>query len=372
VLDAKTISNHISQVVGTMFGMPEHIQDTESDAELEMLAPRLAKMVGLQSVKQHILDLMANQKEIIRRRENGYQDEEQQSLHLIFYGNPGTGKTTVAEEVGAFYKRMGLLKRGHVVTLSREDLVGEYIGHTEPKIRKAFEDARDGVLFIDEAHTLYIGKGGEKDFGHQVIGVLNRQMELRKAYLAVVLAGYRRGIEELLKSDDGLKRRFPEDNRIEFPDYTPNELIQILMDFLIRNRYSLSTEAKDEVERVIIGMYEKRDQSFGNAGAMRNLAESLRKLRNARVTRKHLDINEPIRPEDIPPHYLKYRETRPTRKEAARPDTKHERRHLPINPPALNDHQDTILVPPISVKAPSFVQPAAVPSYVSPASDRFF
>jgi len=287
----------------------EHLDQDVS--ELGSISAELSEMIGLDNVKHRVLELMDFQAEIQRRRDSGLNVGEPPSLHLVFTGNPGTGKTTVAEIVGKMYRRLGLLKSGHLISVGRSDLVGAYIGHSEKKVSEVVEKACDGVLFIDEAYTLVKTYEGGRDFGMVALEELMRYMEKYRGRLAVLVAGYPRQMREFLRANPGLMSRFPPDNVIHFPDYNPEELQQILDRILAGDDYHLSLEARTAIEQVISKLYERRDAQFGNAREMRNLAQALVRRRATRIQRGQLPVDDPICPEDIDEEYRVYITARP-------------------------------------------------------------
>ncbi len=202
--------------------------------ELQAIKEELAGIVGLGSVKEHILSLEDNFKIQQLRRQRGLK-AELPSMHMIFTGNPGTGKTTVARIVSRYLKAIGALTGGQLVEVSRADLVGQYVGHTAPLTQKAIQSAMGGVLFIDEAYSLY--RGRDDSFGLEAIDALVKGMEDHRDKLVVILAGYSREMEEFLSANSGLRSRFP--NIIEFPDYTPEELLEITKSIVAGMGYRL-------------------------------------------------------------------------------------------------------------------------------------
>ena len=192
------------------------------NAAIAQVKEELSQIVGLQPVKDYILSLEDNFKIQQLRRERGLKADSP-SMHMIFTGNPGTGKTTVARIVSRYLKAIGVLQGGQLVEVTRADLVGQYVGHTAPLTQKAIQSALGGVLFIDEAYSLYRGK--DDSFGLEAIDTLVKGMEDHRDDLIVILAGYSREMEEFLTANSGLRSRFP--NIIEFPDYTAGELLEI-------------------------------------------------------------------------------------------------------------------------------------------------
>lgn len=277
----------------------------DDDGDLSTISTDLANMTGLGGVKQRVLELMAFHADIQRRQQSGLTAGTPPSLHLVFTGNPGTGKTTVAETIGKMYRRLGLLKSGHLRSITRADLVGAYIGHSERKVRKVVEEACDGVLFVDEAYTL-VKEDSPNDFGMVALEELMRCMETYRGRLAVVVAGYPAQMENFLRANPGLMSRFPPDNVIHLPDYEPADLQQILQQMLAKDSYRLSPDAQTQITQVIAGLYAGRDKRFGNAREMRNLAQTLIRRRAARIQPASHPVDEPIQAEDINDYYRAY------------------------------------------------------------------
>jgi len=302
-LSPEVINSRVRIVLKKVLGLENLDEDA---SKLDSISAELSQMIGLDNVKQRVLELMDYQTEIQRRRDSGLNVGEPPSLHLLFTGNPGTGKTTVAEIVGKMYRRLGLLKSGHLVSVGRSDLVGAYLGHTEKKVSEVVEHACDGVLFIDEAYTLVKNQANGNDFGMVALEELMRYMEKYRGRLAVLVAGYPRQMREFLQANPGLMSRFPPDNVIHFPDYAPDELQQILDRILAKDDYHLSLESRTAIAQIISKLYERRDTQFGNAREIRNLAQALVRRRATRIQRGQLPVDDPIQPEDIDEEYRVY------------------------------------------------------------------
>ena len=245
----------------------EQEQEQKEDMASEDIMLELNRFVGMNSIKDQIKQLI-NLVEITRYRKEAGLDsgEEIKPKHTVFYGNPGTGKTTIARLLGKVYKSLGLLEKGHVVEVKREDLVGAYIGHSEEQTKKYIAQAMGGVLFIDEAYSLSV-EDGIRDFGKQVIDVLLAALENHRGEFLCIVAGYEKEMDRFIASNPGLKSRFV--SYMKFDDYTPNELMEIGNRLLDDKKYRLTGEAKNYVYEKFMWLYRKRDEHFGNARMVR-------------------------------------------------------------------------------------------------------
>ena len=236
----------------------------EAKSELEQL-------IGLKTVKAQINELSTYLKFLKIRKDKGLEKDQTLNLHSVFKGNPGTGKTTVANMLGKIYHSLGLLSHGKVFEVGRADLVGEFIGQTAPKVKKAIEKARGGILFVDEAYSLTNRGNDGKDFGREVIEVLLKEMSDGPGDIAIICAGYPKEMANFLDSNPGLDSRIK--NIITFPDYTPEELIEIA-DFTAEKRgVFIDKEARKFIQKKIYEIYRNRDHKFGNARFINGLVE---------------------------------------------------------------------------------------------------
>ncbi|MEJ5203047.1 MAG: AAA family ATPase, partial [Anaerolineales bacterium] len=209
-----------------------------------------------------------------------------------------------ARLIGEIYHDIGILKRGHLVEARASDLVADYVGGTGIKTSRLVNQALDGVLFLDEAYMLTEeGRGG---FGQEALDTLLTRMENDRHRLVAIFAGYPEKMERFRQSNPGLARRIPAENVIYFEDYSPEQLWQILQRMLAGRQLILSEEAETALKEIITGMYSGRDETFGNAGEMRNLAEAIDRRRAARVFQQHLPPETPVSLEDIPESYRAY------------------------------------------------------------------
>ncbi|HET7559004.1 MAG TPA: AAA family ATPase [Limnochordia bacterium] len=266
-------------------------------ARLEAVMAELDSLIGLDSVKSLIKELRAFI-EIQKRRAQMKLAAEPTVLHMVFRGNPGTGKTTVARITGRMFKEMGVLPKGHMCECSRADLVGEYIGHTAQKTREQIKKAFGGVLFVDEAYAL--ARGGEKDFGKEAIDTLVKEIEDHKNELVVILAGYKEEMADFLDANPGLRSRFP--IHIDFPDYLPAELLKIAETMLRARDYELDPAARAKLRELLRTAQADRTHPSGNARLVRNLIERALRRQAVRLmdAKKHTrrDLIR-ILPEDL-------------------------------------------------------------------------
>jgi SpoVK/Ycf46/Vps4 family AAA+-type ATPase len=258
---------------------------------------KLDGLIGLTELKQRIHELGA----LVKVRRRNASMAEAPNLHMVLLGNPGTGKTTVARLWGEILFETGTLQRGHLVEATSLELISDHVGGTAIKTNQLIDLAMDGVFFIDEAYSLIDDNGG--GFGRDVINTLLARMENERDRLVVILAGYPLQMQKLLDSNPGLSRRFPQDNRFIFPDYSPEELWNILEGMLMQRSWTYTVEVEDNLKEIIAHLYETRDEKFGNAGEMRNLVEAIERKRAVRLIDQSHEENTAILNEDIPEIY---------------------------------------------------------------------
>ncbi len=250
-------------------GAAEGSSGSDDDEEsFEELMEELDSLVGLEKVKQDVHSLMNFIKVSKIRKERGMKVPAV-SYHLVFTGNPGTGKTTVARLVGKLYHKMGLLPKGQLVECDKSSLVAGYLGQTAIKTQAVIEKAMGGVLFIDEAYAL---TDDERDFfGREAVETILKAMEDHRDELIVIVAGYTELMHEFIDSNPGLQSRF--NKYFEFPDYTGEELMAIFRRFCERNGYRLEDSAENRLLGSFELLYDERDDHFGNARTARNIFE---------------------------------------------------------------------------------------------------
>lgn len=249
---------------------PEDAAADQSPEKIEDLKAELNELIGLKKIKQEVENLINMVTIHNLRRQNNLKTVDM-SLHMVFSGNPGTGKTTIARLMSRIYKSLGILSKGHLVEVDRSGLVAGYVGQTATKTSEVIEKAMGGVLFIDEAYALSAGKA-ENDFGQEAIDTLLKAMEDHREDLVVIVAGYDALMEEFIHSNPGLESRF---NRfLHFEDYTLDEMMQIMDMQLRKGEYALSEDARDAV-REYIELSSQLVSGFGNARGVRNIFERL-------------------------------------------------------------------------------------------------
>ena len=267
----------------------DSLEPDDSKSLTELLLD-LNKLIGLESVKEKVQDLMAYQK-VQKMRMNNNLHSQKNTLHLAFTGNPGTGKTTVARIVGRIYKKLGLLSQGHFIEVSRTDLIAGYQGQTALKVKSVIERAKGGVLFIDEAYSITENEQSDS-YGKECLTELTKALEDYREDLVVIVAGYTKPMYQFFESNPGLKSRF--NTFIEFDDYDADELLEILLSICLSNDYILTEDLKKKVYFYFVEQLDKKVDDFANGRFVRNIYDDL-VMNHARRTAK---LNKPTK-EDL-------------------------------------------------------------------------
>ena len=297
------------QFVTPRAGTPEKAPEKEPAAKerpapedeppkLEEVLAELDSLCGLERVKADVKSLI-NLVKVRKLRQEAGLPVPPMSLHLVFLGNPGTGKTTVARLLARIYRAIGVLSRGQLVEVDRSGLVAGFVGQTALKTQEAVQKAVGGVLFIDEAYALANQENGN-DFGHEAIEVLLKNMEDHRDDLIVIAAGYTGPMEKFIHSNPGLESRF--NKYFFFEDYNAGQLMEIFRSMCKKNGYTLSPEADEWAEQAFRELYDHRDENFGNARDVRNLFEKAVSRHSDRVAALEAPTREQLMellPEDL-------------------------------------------------------------------------
>ena len=255
-------------------GTPNEISADDIMAEIEA-------MTGLTSVKEKIRELKGIAEYNLMLKQNGLPPEENGTLHMLFLGNAGTGKTTIARKLGQIYHKLGITRTAQVLECKKEDLVAPYVGQTSGKTKEVVQRALGGILFVDEAYTLK-PRGDGADYGKEALETLLTEMENNRDDLIVIFAGYEKEIDELIDFNQGLESRFSSENRIYFEDYTIDEMVEIFVNTMAKKNVKVSEELLPEIKD-LISSRKAASKNFGNARGVRNIVDSVEKTRKNRV-----------------------------------------------------------------------------------------
>ena len=273
-------------------------QETQVEKpDFDELMSQLEELVGLEDVKKDIKNLV-NLMKVRKLREANDLPVPPMSLHMVFMGNPGTGKTTVARIVSGLYAAIGVLQKGQLVEVDRSGLVAGYVGQTALKTQEVIKKAIGGVLFIDEAYSL--SSGGENDFGREAIETILKAMEDHRNELIVIVAGYTGPMEKFLSSNPGLESRF--NKYFFFPDYNGEQLMAIFRIQCEKNSYKLTPEAEEAAVKLFTELYENRSDNFGNGRDVRNCFEDMIVRQSNRVAQMEAPTKDDLMavlPEDL-------------------------------------------------------------------------
>jgi SpoVK/Ycf46/Vps4 family AAA+-type ATPase len=266
--DAQVLTNGI-QLTQTVTGQASTGSAPATKNSEDLLFESLAELnslTGLTKIKQEVNEMV---KLVKFYQETGKDILNKFSLHTVFTGNPGTGKTTVARILSKIYKGLGVLEKGHLVEIDREGLVAGYVGQTALKTGEKINEAMGGVLFIDEAYSLAHGKGSQYDFGGEAIQIILKRMEDNRGKFGVIVAGYTENMHHFIESNPGLKSRF--DMYFEFPDYSPEEMNAIAHGLFKKEGVKVEDAARKHLEDYFALLHSERDQHFGNARSVRQV-----------------------------------------------------------------------------------------------------
>lgn len=248
-----------------------------------MVEKLFTDIIGMDEIKENIKEIYANILINQERQKLGLKGEKQ-VWHMLFKGNPGTGKTTIARKLAVLFQELNVLSKGHLIEADRADLVGEYIGHTAKKTKSLVEKALGGILFIDEAYSL--ARGGEKDFGKEAIDTLVKQMEDHHDQFILILAGYPEEMDHFLSLNPGLRSRFP--FIFDFPNYTADQLVKIAKRLVNERDYRLSNEAAWKLKSMLLNdIHENRSEHFANGRLVRNIMEKAIRKQAVRLLNKN-------------------------------------------------------------------------------------
>jgi len=276
--------------------LPRSVAEVLQDSQIETILDEIDhELIGLTPVKQRIRDIAALL--VIDKLRAGFGLQAQSPvLHMSFTGNPGTGKTTVAQRMATILHRLGYIRKDHLIAVTRDDLVGQYIGHTAPKTREVLKRAMGGVLFIDEAYYLYRPEN-ERDYGQEAIEILLQVMENQREDLVVIFAGYGPRMDTFFQSNPGLRSRIA--HHLEFPDYSQSELLQIAEKMLAEMHYQLTDDAKNTFSEYLT--LRMAQPQFANARSVRNALDRARLRQASRLFNARDQVLDKIDLTTLPP-----------------------------------------------------------------------
>lgn len=281
-MNSSSSNKHLSNINNDSKYNKHNTTEEDIHVDINELYNELDSLVGLNNFKELVVEIKAFVSINKKRKENNLTTEPL-VFHMIFSGNPGTGKTTVARILGRLFCNLQVLSKGHVVEVERADLVGEFVGQTAQKVKTKTEEALGGILFIDEAYSL--ARGGEKDFGKEAIDTLVKTMEDHKNEFILILAGYKREMEYFLTSNPGLRSRFP--IHLDFNDYTFDELMKIAEIMAKKRQYEITLEGKRKLFNIIVhNQIKNQNEKFGNAREVRNIIEKAIRKQALRLSEK--------------------------------------------------------------------------------------
>ena len=249
------------------------------EEKLSQAVAKLNELIGLDAVKKTVREWIFEARISEERRRAGYKVADGFSYHMVFSGNPGTGKTTVARLMAEICCALGIVSQGQLVEVGRDDIVAGYVGQTAIKMAEAIEKARGGVLFIDEVYSL--AEGGSNDFGREAVTTLVQKMENYRNDLVVIVAGYSEPIKKFIALNEGLRSRFT--TFVNFEDYNAQELYSMFENICKKSEYVYSDEVKNKLLMLFNRIYEQRDSSFANGREARNIFEKVKKRQSVRL-----------------------------------------------------------------------------------------